>query len=204
MYDLITFFFLYFNFFLYLCYIPFRLCYSYVCLHYHACLHYVCTFFCTGSSCHQDKFLVCVNIVTGWKGTRDKESSNQKPRRVDIINPCLRAWVVMPFGLVAVFSIVSRCGWIRAVLVVVLVGHTLLSGMGERERVRFLSHGEASRLVSVSTLLKSRQADEPQVWPISPWWAVNRCSSCISRATLTWTRDARHNIHVIKLFWFWL
>ncbi len=55
-----------------------------------------------------------------------------------------------------------------SVLVVVLVGHTLLSGTGERERVRFLSHGEASRLVSVSTLLKSRQADEPQVWPISP------------------------------------
>ncbi len=45
--------------------------------------------------------------------------------------------------------------------------HTL-SGMGERERVRFLSHGEASRLVSVSMLLKSQQADEPQVWPISP------------------------------------
>ncbi len=36
------------------------------------------------------------------------------------------------------------------------------------QRVRFLSHGEASRLVSVSTLLKIRQADEPQVWPISP------------------------------------
>ncbi len=54
-----------FNFcflFLYLCYIPFLQCYSYVCLHYHACLHYVYTFFCTGSSCLQDKFLVCVNI----------------------------------------------------------------------------------------------------------------------------------------------
>ncbi len=49
----------------------------------------------------------------------------------------------------------------------VLVGHTLLSGTGEKERVRFLSHGEASPLASVSTLLKSRQADEPQVWPIS-------------------------------------
>ncbi len=42
-----------------LCYIPFLLCYSYVCLHYNSCLHYVCTFFWTGSSCHQDKFLVC-------------------------------------------------------------------------------------------------------------------------------------------------
>ncbi len=31
--------------------------------------------------------------VTGWKGTRDKESSNQKPRRVDFINPCSgRGW----------------------------------------------------------------------------------------------------------------
>ncbi len=29
----------------------------------YVCLHYVCTFFCTGSSCHQDKFLVCVNIL---------------------------------------------------------------------------------------------------------------------------------------------
>ncbi len=55
-------------------------------------------------------FFLSLNTVTGWKGTRDKESSNQKPRRVDFINPCLRAWVVMPFGLLAVFSIVSRCG----------------------------------------------------------------------------------------------
>ncbi len=53
---------------------------------------------------------VCVCVVTGWKGTRDKESSNQKPRRVDFINPCSRVWVVMPDGLVAVFSNVSRCG----------------------------------------------------------------------------------------------
>ncbi len=37
-----------------------------------------------------------------------------------------------------------------------------------RERVSWLSHGEASHLSSVSTLLKCRQADEPQVWPISP------------------------------------
>ncbi len=147
------------------------------------------------------KYLILMNvtIVTGWKGTRDKESSNQKPRRVDFINPCSRVWVVMPYGLVAVFSIVSRCGWIRAVLVVVLVGHTLLSGTGERERVRFLSHGEASRLVSVSMLLKSRQADEPQVWPISPWWAVNMCSSCISRATLICTRDARHTMIIVTI-----
>ncbi len=28
-------------------------------MHYHAGLHYVCTFFCTGISCHQDKFIVC-------------------------------------------------------------------------------------------------------------------------------------------------
>ncbi len=27
------------------------------------CLHYVHTFVCTGSSCHQVKFLVCVNIL---------------------------------------------------------------------------------------------------------------------------------------------
>ncbi len=37
-----------------------------------------------------------------------------------------------------------------------------------RERVSLLSHGEASHLSSVSTLLKCKQADEPQVWPISP------------------------------------
>ncbi len=59
---LITYLYIYSNnyIFSYTCisvYRTYLLCYFYV------CLHYACTFFCTGSSCHQVQFLVCVNIL---------------------------------------------------------------------------------------------------------------------------------------------
>ncbi len=49
-----------------------------------------------------------------------------------------------------------------------------------REKVSLLSHGEVSPPSSVSTLLMSRRVNQPQVWPISPWLLVSRCSLLVS------------------------
>ncbi len=49
-----------------------------------------------------------------------------------------------------------------------------------REKVGLLSHGEVSPPSSVSTLLMSRRVNQPQVWPISPWLLVSRCSLLVS------------------------
>ncbi len=118
----------------------------------------------------------CMYSVAGWK--------DHTTRRVQFKSPeggfYWHSWVEMVLLLAEVLSVVSRCGWIRAVLVAVLIGyHCCLER--NREKVSLLSHGEVSHPSSVSMLLMCRWVDEPQVCPISPWWLVSRCSSWVSR-----------------------
>ncbi len=133
--------------------------------------------------------LIYIYIVAGWK--------DHATRRVLFKSPesgfYWHTWGVMVLLLAEVLSVVSRCGWISLALVTVLIGYPLWN----RAKVSLLSHGEVSHPSSMSTLLMCRWVDEPQVWPISPWWLLSRCSSWVSRATLMWTQDARHNIYIV-------
>ncbi len=76
--------------------------------------------------------LICPHSPPVWQDGRNTQQGGLwlKPRRVDFIDKQVNTWSVMAVLLVAVLSIVSRCGWIRAVLVAVLIGRAGLGWAG--------------------------------------------------------------------------
>ncbi len=136
--------------------------------------------------------------VTEWKDHTTRRAQNEIPRRVDfILNKVVKCRVGC-WGEY-VLSVRDSSGWcLRAVLVAVLVGHTLVSGSQRRKYVSSQHRGDPSLPSAQPRMAYLAAGEWVSAVADQPVMSGCRCSSSVSRATLMCVRDVTICVHNVE------